>query len=366
MMKHIIPWLLSGAVLLCSAPLHGYATATEDMNTLIQSYENDCAVLVYSEKSGVLYSYRSGQTLSGAGLIRLPYAYYLCTQLESGAHSLNETITYTEDWLRGKQPQQTGAGIIKNSELGTEYTLAQLLDYFLRYSDNIAFDMLVQTFGIDGFNEMLQSWGTNVTVSMSNLFPDVTPDFMRMCIQQLHQNINAGESWGIVWNALCESSQTHVREAIGGNIAVKYGFALMESGSIYNEVCYCDNLEPYILVIMANQPTTQIEKEFVGNLALYADNLVDEYYSLTYSIGNINADSTVDAVDASLILNASAHLGTDGESGLNHKQEDVADVDKNGVIDAVDASYILQYSAYIGAGETDDAETFFSKFKQTT
>ena len=49
-----------------------------------------------------------------------------------------------------------------------------------------------------------------------------------------------------------------------GFVGAASAFALMESGSIYNEVCYCDNLEPYILVIMANQPTTQIEKEFVG------------------------------------------------------------------------------------------------------
>ena len=365
-MKHTIALLLSGMMLLSSVPLYAYAEATQDMTSLIQEYESGCAVLVYSEKKGVLYSYCSGQAMSGAGLIRVPYAYYLCTQFESGTHSLNETITYTEDWLRGQQPQQTGAGIIKNSEFGTEYTLAQLLDYFLRYSDNIAFDMLIRTFGIDGFNEMLQSWETDVTVSMSNLFPDVTADFMRICIQQLHRRIHTGESWDIVWKALCESNQSHVRVAIGGDIAVKYGFVTVENTSTYNEVCYCDNLEPYILVIMVNQPTTRIEGEFIEKVALCADNIVDECYHITYGIGNVNGDTNVDAEDASLILSASANLGTSGESGFSNKQEEYADVDGDGEFNAEDASYILQYSVYIGSGGTDDAETFFQNLIHPT
>ena len=352
-MKKIITLLLAGMMLIFSSPLHAFANATDDMNTLTRSYENECAVMIFSEKTGVLYSYRSGQLMAGAGLIRLPYAYYLCTQFEAGIRSLDDTITYTEEWKRGN------AGIIKDSEYGTEYTFAQLLDYFLRYSDNIAFDMLISTFEIEGFNEMLKSWDTDVTVSMANLFPSVTAEFLQMCIQKLHRRVNSGKCWDIVWSALSESGQSYARNVIGGNIAVKYGYIVTENFQTYNEVCYCDNLEPYILVVMANQSTTEIDKEFIKNVALCADNLVDECYNLNYSAGNLNADGTTDAVDAAMVLNAAANLGTDGKSGLNVKQDNCADVDKSGNIDAVDASYILQYSVYVGAGGTDDAETYF-------
>ncbi len=358
-MKKISALLTAGMMLFCSVPLHVSANATEDMDKLTRSYESECAVMVFSEKNGVLYSYRSGQLLAGAGLIRLPYAYYLCTKIESGAYSLNATITYTEDWLRGKSPEQTGAGVIKNDELGTKYTLAQLLDYFLRYSDNIAFDMLITTFGIDDFNEMLNAWGTDVTVTMANLFPSVTADFMQMCIQNLHRKVNTGESWNIVWDALLNSEQSYVRDALGGTVVAKYGYIVSENFRTYNEVCYCDNIQPYILVIMANQATSAIDKGFIQDVAVCADNLIDEYYQLNYNLGNVNADATIDAIDAAVILSAAANLGTSGTSGMSIKQETSADVDNNGFVDAVDASYILQYAAYAGSGGTDDAETYF-------
>ncbi|MEE5993940.1 MAG: serine hydrolase [Oscillospiraceae bacterium] len=363
-MRKIITWLLAGTMLLSSVPLRVSADAAQDINFLTRNYESECAVMIFSEDNGVLYSYRSSQLMAGAGLIRLPYAYYLCTKMESGEYSLNDTITYTEDWLRGKPAEQTGAGVIKNSKFGTEYTFAELLDYFLRYSDNIAFDMLISTFGIDEFNAMMREWGSDVTISMANLFPSVTADFLQMCIQKLHENRGTGESWDIVWKALLESKQSYVKEVIGGNIAVKYGYITTEVFQTYNEVCYCDNLQPYILVVMADQSGTNIDKEFIKNIALCADNLVDEYYHLNYSIGNLNADSVSDSIDASLILNAAASIGTTGESGLNKKQESYADIDQNGTIDAADASYILQYSAYVGSGGTASAEVYFKNVAQ--
>lgn len=167
------------------------------------------------------------------------------------------------------------------------------------------------------------------------------------------------ENAGILSGVPQRIGQSYARNVIGGNIAVKYGYIVTENFQTYNEVCYCDNLEPYILVVMANQSTTEIDKEFIKNVALCADNLVDECYNLNYSAGNLNADGTTDAVDAAMVLNAAANLGTDGKSGLNVKQDNCADVDKSGNIDAVDASYILQYSVYVGAGGTDDAETYF-------
>ena len=358
-MRKIITWLLAGTMLLSSVPLRVSADAAQDINFLTRNYESECAVMIFSEDNGVLYSYRSSQLMAGAGLIRLPYAYYLCTKMESGEYSLNDTITYTEDWLRGKPAEQTGAGVIKNSEFGTEYTFAELLDYFLRYSDNIAFDMLISTFGIDEFNAMMREWGSDVTISMANLFPSVTADFLQMCIQKLHENRGTGESWDIVWKALLESKQSYVKEVIGGNIAVKYGYITTEVFQTYNEVCYCDNLQPYILVVMADQSGTNIDKEFIKNIALCADNLVDEYYNLSYSTGNINADGAIDVVDATLILSAAANIGSGDASGFNLKQKAVADVDKDGEINSVDASYVLQYAAYAGAGGEDDAETYF-------
>lgn len=70
------------------------------------------------------------------------------------------------------------------------------------------------------------------------------------------------------------------------------------------------------------------------------------------SLGDINEDGYVDAVDASGVLAEYARLSSnEGKGGFTDAQKKLADVDKNGYIDAVDASSILAYYAYLSNSE---------------
>ncbi len=69
-----------------------------------------------------------------------------------------------------------------------------------------------------------------------------------------------------------------------------------------------------------------------------------------YSLGDLNADSNVNAVDASEILIAASNVGAGLESGLSEKQISCADVNGDGNFNALDASVVLQYAAYCGTG----------------
>jgi len=81
----------------------------------------------------------------------------------------------------------------------------------------------------------------------------------------------------------------------------------------------------------------------------YSLNTGVEYVS-TYSLGDINRDNDVNAIDASEILIAAANVGAGLESGLNNGQVYAADVNSDGSFNAVDASIVLMYGAYKGAG----------------
>ncbi len=65
-----------------------------------------------------------------------------------------------------------------------------------------------------------------------------------------------------------------------------------------------------------------------------------------YKLGDINDNSIVDAVDASMALSYYAKISTQTEGGFNEGQKYAADVNSDNVIDAVDASKILTYYAY--------------------
>ena len=65
------------------------------------------------------------------------------------------------------------------------------------------------------------------------------------------------------------------------------------------------------------------------------------------SLGDVNNDNQIDAVDASSVLSYYAMISTNQDGGYDDKQKAAADVNHDGQINAVDASCILSYYAYV-------------------
>lgn len=243
----------------------------DQMAKLIKAHKYNCSVLVYSMDGETLYSYQPNTTFYGASLIKLPYVYYCCTQISKGVRNLKDTMTYTQSWYHG------GSGVIAYSGIGKKYTISQLIDYTLRYSDNVAYDMLVYLFGMDGFNKMVDSWGYNIHIDNKSHFPDVTASFMRTAMQKMQERSGAGGSWSVAWTALNESVNVYSRNAIGGNdkIAIKYG----NLDNVWHETCYISGKTPYILVILSGARNYQVDVSFVTGVAKCADKMVKEHYN---------------------------------------------------------------------------------------
>lgn len=62
-----------------------------------------------------------------------------------------------------------------------------------------------------------------------------------------------------------------------------------------------------------------------------------------YTLGNVNDDNVIDAVDATLVLREYTVIISGGTSIFNEKQKLVADVNKDSVVDGIDATLILRY-----------------------
>lgn len=72
---------------------------------------------------------------------------------------------------------------------------------------------------------------------------------------------------------------------------------------------------------------------------------------LTYLLGDVNEDDSVDSSDASLVLAEYALIQTGGKPTFTEKQRLAADVNKDNAIDAADASKILAYYAMVSTGK---------------
>ena len=84
-----------------------------------------------------------------------------------------------------------------------------------------------------------------------------------------------------------------------------------------------------------------------------------------YALGDVNNDTMIDSVDASMVLAEYAAVSSgNGSRFRNNQQPIAADVNGNGIIDAVDASSILAYYAYVsGNGEYVPFEDFVKRKK---
>lgn len=316
------------------------ADPISQMNNLVNNYPRDCEVLLCAEDGRTLYTYHAKNLMYSASVIKLSYAVYACKQISQGVHSLDETMTYNSDFYTG------GTGIIQYQPYGTKYTIRQLLDYSLRYSDNIAYFMLVSLFGKEGFNDMVSEWGYDISIKTGSSFTDVNAAFMRTSMMKMHSYKDDGECWQVCWKALSESETALIRDAVGGDVAVKYGIYDV----VYHEVSYVESDTPYILVIMTNIPSYTPDKTFVKNVAVCADNIAKEYYSNNDYIGDIDRNGIIDAVDSTSILSEYVALSTSGESIFNDEQQKNADVNGDGITDAVDATLVLSYYAHVSAG----------------
>ena len=86
---------------------------------------------------------------------------------------------------------------------------------------------------------------------------------------------------------------------------------------------------------------------------------------MTYTLGDVNRDGEINAVDASSVLAYYAMTSTNQDGGYDEDQKTAADVNHDGLINAVDASNILSYYAYVSTTNENpmSMEEYMKKLK---
>lgn len=87
-----------------------------------------------------------------------------------------------------------------------------------------------------------------------------------------------------------------------------------------------------------------------GALNEYSESIGFNIAPYVISLGDINGDSEITAVDASQVLSLYAEIQTTEGAALTEEQLGRCDVDGNGDVNSVDASKILAYYAYDSTG----------------
>jgi len=185
-------------------------------------------------------SYGCGKDFKTASTSKLHYIKYLSVKADNGEIDLNETKLYEE------RHKESGSGVMKSMAAGSRFSIATLMDYVLRYSDNIAYSMLIERFGLEDYLKAVASLG--VDYYTYNGYTNCTASEMAALLYDVASYKGAGLA--LMKNAGCNASYNYQigAELKEYEVLQKYG-AIKPGNVAYHDIAVVYAPHPYILVI---------------------------------------------------------------------------------------------------------------------
>ncbi len=183
-------------------------------------------------------------------------------------YDLSRIFTYTEDKLVG------GAGIIKDSEFGTEYTHKELFEAYLRYGDTIAENELTRVYGTALRKNFLANIGTTVMKSDPS---QATARDLALIIKQAYLFCESDSYYAEMMKESMSKGVHNVMLAPGiAGSSVIHGSGWDEGA--YHDMVAVDGEHPYVLVFMSNMTSNNEVNSYINKLATLIDSLHKTFY----------------------------------------------------------------------------------------
>lgn len=209
------------------------------VGNLLQGYDGQVSLYYQDLESGYSYMYNAEHTYSAASLMKAPYCMYILQLAAEGKCNLSQKVTYTANFL------SEGTGIIKNEPFGTEYTIQQLIEYAIRYSDNAALRMLRSIIGVDGFKTFAASIGIQNTAHIGLITNSkITVTDAATYMRAVYNFIRTDETYG----KMLYDYMTHTRNPMFYSsypLVRKYGWA----DEAFHDMALVDAPHPYLLIL---------------------------------------------------------------------------------------------------------------------
>ena len=133
----------------------------KELEKVLKNYNKNISLSCWRTDGSLALTYNSNQTYFSACTIKMPVMLYCCKLIDEGKINKDTQLTYEEKHYHG------GSGKIRYQAFGTKYTVEYLINQGLSISDNVAYKMIVDYIGHDGFNNMLKELGCD-SISVPN------------------------------------------------------------------------------------------------------------------------------------------------------------------------------------------------------
>lgn len=247
-----------------------------EIMSIINQYGTECSFYMVNLEDNATFGYNSDCYIATASTVKFPFAYYCYREIEKDNYSFDDSLLYKSGYYSG------GTGVLKDSGSGRYYSVETLLNYMIHYSDNIAFYMLQDYFGYEGYNEMLSSDGFETYINQTTKWGKISSHALGYYWTQVYSYKDECTEGAVLWDTLvnaCSNFLLWPFSEIGCEdyvIAHKSGWAspgYHDSGIVLSE-------HPFVIVVMTNSEGELRDSSFFYNIVIAINKLHDEY--LTY------------------------------------------------------------------------------------
>lgn len=129
----------------------------QELKAMLAEAEGNYGIYLLDLQSQKSISINADTLFPAASTVKLPLVLYVMNQVAHGNSSLDEPLTYTDDdW-------EDGTGLLQAAVEGDTFTVRELVDLSIQYSDNIAANLLMRRFGADRVGRYADRLGADAT-----------------------------------------------------------------------------------------------------------------------------------------------------------------------------------------------------------
>lgn len=232
------------------------------INDFVAKNGGDISVYLQTANEDFSYSYEGDKVRRTASSIKLPFIAYLMTLADKGQVNLNEKLTYTANF------KVDGTGIIQFEPIGTQYTIKHLSELVIRYSDNVAYLMLLNYIGEPNFVKFLSQLDAN---SPNNRVFS-TPRILTKSMEYVCKNKDSSQNIKMLFDWLQDSTfDDGVAVGLPGvDVAHKTGW--MPMYAVSNDIAFVkDKKRPYYITIMTGGYDSSYSEQSISDLSAIID-----------------------------------------------------------------------------------------------
>ena len=198
-------------------------------------------------ETGASFGYNASDLFTPACTIKAGYALFVLREIAKGNLSFDDELVFQS------KHRSFGTGYIWQLGVGAKVPLREVLHYLIYQSDNAAYYMLTDYYGVDGYNRLMEQLGVENRLREGKIWTEISPRDLALIWLEIYRFRTQCEEGAWLWEEATHNRYNFVDIAL--NRGAQLGYTTIAHKSGYGETEFNDAAvvmadHPYVVVCM--------------------------------------------------------------------------------------------------------------------